>query len=150
MTSHSKQSAGSGGETPQARGRRARRSGVQAERDVVKFWEDNGFQANRKRLVGGMEGNKWGEDVLVHIPVLGTISLEVKLRQKGQDGGKRYQQWLEGVDCLFVRAKGDTQWYAYMKADFLVEILKVQETQRKEILRLNGLLSKSVTEEMYS
>lgn len=127
------------------RGKRNRVKGVQEERDVVNWWKERGFEGGRKRLVGGMDDGKWGDDVWLELPVIGNIKVECKLRVGNGFAAKTLVKWLSDNDFLSVRKHGDGQRFIFMRYEMMERILEAQRMQREEILRLTVLLAKEKT-----
>jgi Holliday junction resolvase len=83
----------------QSGGRKSRDKGNRAERALVRFFQGQGFGAERVPLSGAAGGSYVGD---VTIPLLGVDrTIEVKCRA---DGFRELYTWLDGRDLLVVKA----------------------------------------------
>lgn len=77
-------------------GKRPKRKGTRAEREVLKLLQEAGLEAKRVPLSGSAPG--YPGDLVAHLPGLGEAVVEVKARRRFG-----LEAWLDGRDLLVLR-----------------------------------------------
>lgn len=100
-------------------GKRPKRKGTRAEREVLKLLQEAGLEAKRVPLSGSAPG--YPGDLVAHLPGLGEVVVEVKARRRfGLEG------WLEGRGLLVLRPDRRPP-LAVMRLEDLLKALGVKE-----------------------
>ncbi len=100
-------------------GKRPKRKGTRAEREILKLLKEAGLEAKRVPLSGSAPG--YPGDLVAHLPGLGEVVVEVKARRRfGLEG------WLEGRGLLVLRPDRRPP-LAVMRLEDLLKALGVKE-----------------------